>query len=140
MMNALQITSRISIPLSEIEMTAIRSQGAGGQNINKVATGIHLRFAIRGSSLPENLQQRLLELPDHRISNDGVIIIKSQQTRSQEQNRQNALLLLQQLIKSALITPKIRKATKPSRSAKEKRLQQKNRRGQTKAMRKKITD
>lgn len=139
-MNSLSISPQISLPLQEIELTAIRSQGAGGQNVNKVATGIHLRFDIRNSSLPEELQARLLRLKDQRISKEGVIIIKSQQTRSQEQNRLNAVAMLRQLIQKTLVPPKPRKKTKPTRSSKEKRLDEKKQRGQTKRFRGKVTD
>lgn len=131
----LQITNRTAIPLSEIELSAIRSQGAGGQNVNKVATAIHLRFDIRASSLSPLYKERLLNLNDSRITKDGVIIIKAQQHRTQEQNKEEALNRLQTLIKSITATSKKRKPTKPSRSARKKRLDSKSKRGQLKASR-----
>ena len=139
-MSDLQISETINIPGKQIELTAIRSQGAGGQNINKVSTGIHLRFDIPNSSLPDDLKQRLLQSSDHRISKEGVIIIKSQQTRSQEQNRLNALDMLQTMIQSALATQKPRKKTRPSKGAMEKRTDQKKLRGKVKALRKKVIE
>ena len=131
----LKITNRTSIPLSEIELSAVRSQGAGGQNVNKVATAIHLRFDINASSLSPLYKERLLNLSDNRITKDGIIVIKAQQHRTQEQNREDALNRLQALIKSVTTTPKKRKPTKPSRSAKKKRLDSKAKRGQIKALR-----
>lgn len=131
----LQITNRTAIPLSEIELSAIRSQGAGGQNVNKVATAIHLRFDICASSLSPLYKERLLNLSDNRITKDGVIIIKAQQHRTQEQNKEEALNRLQTLIKSVTTTTKKRKPTRPSRSARKKRLDSKAKRGQLKALR-----
>ena len=136
----LAIANRTAIPLAEIELTAVRSQGAGGQNVNKVATAIHLRFNIHASSLPTFYKERLLKLRDNRITKDGVIVIKSQQHRTQEQNKQAALQRLQSLLRSVTITPKKRKPTKPSRSANRKRLDRKAKHSLRKAQRGNIKD
>ncbi len=136
----LKITNRTTIPLSDIELNAIRSQGAGGQNVNKVATAIHLRFDINASSLSPLYKERLLNLGDNRITKDGIIIIKAQQHRTQEQNKEDALSRLQALIKSVTITPLKRKSTQPSRRAKQKRLDSKTKRGQIKVLRGKVTE
>jgi len=134
----LKISSNIIIPDHEIEISAIRSQGAGGQNVNKVSSAIHLRFNIRTSSLPEFYKQRLLKLKDSRINKDGVVIIKSQESRSQIKNKEQALSRLREIIKTAAITRKKRKPTKPTRGSQQKRMDRKTKHGQTKRLRKKV--
>ena len=140
-MDTLDISDDIRIPMSEIQMTAVRSQGAGGQNVNKLATAIHLRFDARLSdAIPERIKTRLLRLSDQRITDDGVVVIKSQAYRSQERNRQAALRRLAELIGGALREPKPRIRTTPSRQSQQKRLQAKSRRGELKKSRKRPTD
>ncbi len=126
--------------MDEISITAIRSQGAGGQNVNKVSTAIHLRFDINASSLSPLYKERLLNLSDRRITKDGIIIIKAQQHRTQDQNKEDALKRLQILIRSITITPIVRKPTKPSRSAQNKRIENKAKRSKIKSLRSSITD
>lgn len=137
-MSVIQITPSLALPDNELEFTAIRAQGAGGQNVNKVASAIHLRFDIRSSSLPEEYKNRLLTLRDHRITRDGCIIIKAQQYRTQEKNREDAIERLAQLIRCVTIVRKRRKPTRPSKASRAKRVNAKVKRGQDKALRKKI--
>jgi ribosome-associated protein len=136
----LQISNTVFISECEIEISAIRSQGAGGQNVNKVASAIHLRFDIGASSLPVRYKEQLLKLNDQRITQQGVVIIKAQEYRSQDMNRESALRRLQDLIKSAVVIPKKRKPSKPTRSSQRKRLDSKSKRGQIKVSRGKVTD
>ena len=128
----LEISSRVSIPDAEIEMNAIRAQGSGGQNVNKVSNAIHLRFDIKRSSLPDFYKERLLALSDQRITSEGVIIIKAQQYRELERNKEAALERLKDLILNATKIQKARRATKPTKSSQRKRLDKKTKRGQTK--------
>jgi len=136
----LTISNNVSIDDSEIEISAIRSQGDGGQNVNKVSTAIHLRFDIKASSLPEFYKQRLLALRDHRITKDGVVIIKAQEKRNQEANKEDALQRLVELIKKATVIQKKRRPTKPTKGSKLRRLDNKTRSGKIKDARKKLID
>jgi len=136
----LAITPNVSIPDDEIEISAIRAQGAGGQNVNKVSSAIHLRFDINTSSLPEVYKERLLALRDKRISKEGVLVIKAQKFRTQEKNRDDALERLQEIIKGVTIVPKVRRPTKPTKSSQKKRLDSKAMRSKTKALRRRNFD
>jgi ribosome-associated protein len=136
----LHVPPHITIPEGEIDIHAVRAQGAGGQHVNKVASAVHLRFDIRASSLPEQYKERLLTVRDHRISDDGVVTIKAQQFRSQEQNREDALNRLRALIQSVAVPRKKRKATKRTKSSQQKRLESKKRQSRLKALRRSLSE
>ena len=136
----LHISDKVRIPAREIDISAIRAQGAGGQNVNKVSSAIHLRFDIGASSIPDFYKERLLKLNDQRITKEGVIVIKAQQHRSQEMNKEEALRRLQMLIKSVAVLRKKRKPTRPTRSSQKRRLDSKTKRGAVKLTRAKVAD
>lgn len=133
-----QISNQISISMKDIDMSFIRAQGSGGQNVNKVSSAVHLRFDIRASSLPENYKEKLLLFKDHHITDDGIIIIKAQSFRTQEKNREDAVLRLISLIRQAMLTRKKRKPTKPTRASQRRRMNSKTKGGQQKVLRRKV--
>jgi ribosome-associated protein len=137
---ALLLGGKVKIPHTEIQWSAIHAQGSGGQNVNKVASAVHLRFDIKASSLPELVKQRLLARTDRRVSRDGVVVIKAQRFRDQEKNRRDALLRLESMISSAMVLPKKRIKTRPSKASVRRRLDSKNKRGKQKVLRRKVLE